>query len=64
MNVGESWDEIEFIFPEDESGSKGDGLIFKKVLSGKGDYIGNSVETITKTVWAWDGKQLVHKKDQ
>lgn len=64
MNVGESWDEIEFIFPEDKGGSGSDGLIFKRVLSGKGDYIGNSVETITKTVWSWDGKQLVHKKDE
>lgn len=64
INVGESWDETDVIFPDEEGGSKSDGLIFKKEVAGKGDYIGNYVETTTKTVWAWDGKQLVHKKDE
>jgi hypothetical protein len=64
INVGESWDEIDFIFPEDKGGKQEEGWIVKKVIKGQEDEIGNSVETITTTVWVWDGKQLVHKKEE
>jgi hypothetical protein len=61
-NAGESWETIELIFPKDKGGKKEEGWIVKKEISGIEDYIGNSVETITTTVWVWDGKQLVQKK--
>lgn len=61
VDGGEFYKGTEYIFPADDK--ELEGKIKKKETHFVGDELGNSEEKIITTIWVWNGKQLVHKKE-
>jgi hypothetical protein len=62
VDGGEYYKGTKYIFPADDK--ELEGKIKKKDTHFEADLIGNSEEKIISTIWVWDGKQLVHKKEE